>query len=327
MNLLDTPSDTPTALADTKVVQLDGPPSELDALLTFIAVQFGSQRCLVGGREDRGLSDQFRRLRDEWQRGSRQSLWYGVRSASTELSALAVLTKRGATWSNRGFAGGAALSEFAYGYTDKTRTMGLREFTLKLLEQLPHEHFPVRVYGYALSQAVGYWARCAPAMGAVAAHNLIGVPTWIWLDRSLVGQDLREPAAGAEAVRRFPERYTSGPALDPAITLSVGTVRASDSPFGRVVRDEAGRPHALSLTPELASVHEQRVAAAFAALPAERRALLCQHFARLGLAGAGRGAVLAFWLRFIPIILLEDRPGLWPALDRISKLGELDRSE
>ena len=301
------------------VVQLAGPPAELDTLLPFISEQFGSKRRLVAGHSDRGLAAQFVRLRDEWLRGSRESLWFGVRTETQELAALAVLTKRGSAWSNRAFGGGVALSELAYAYTDKRRTLGMRAFTLAILAQLPSEQFPVRVYGYALSQAVGYWARNAPAMGAVAAHNPIGVPTWLWLDRSLVGSDLREPPACATAVRRFSDRYTSGPGIEAAITLSVGTVRASDSPFARAVRDEAGRAHELSLTPELAVLHQQRVAAAFAELPDERRAQISKHFARIGLLSTGRLAVIAFWLRFIPIILLEDTRSLWSWLDRLAK--------
>jgi hypothetical protein len=170
----------------SEIVGLDGPPADLDAVLPFISEQFGSKRRLVSGHRDRGLADQFQRLRDEWMRGSRQSLWFAARSASK--------------------------------------------------------------------------------------------------------------------------------------------VRTSDSPFSRVVMARDRRPHTLSLTAELAALHEQRVAAAFARLPTERRTLLCDHFVRLGLMGAGRRAVFAFWLRFIPIILLEDRTRLWPWLDSIAKLTKLPRA-
>ena len=70
-------------------------------------------------------------------------------------------------------------------------------------------------------------------------------------------------------------------------------------------------------------LHEQRVDAAFAELPAARRTVVGEHFARLGLTRRGRQGVIAFWLRFIPFILLEDRRELWPWLDRIARLSHV----
>jgi hypothetical protein len=306
---------TATSREKPVVVRLDGPPENLDALLEQVAEQFGSNRRLVSGHKDRGLADQFQRMQKLWSSGDRDAIWFAARSAAGETRGLAVLTKRGTAWSNRAFGGGPPLSEFAYAFTDKPHAMGLREFTLRILESLSHEFYPLRVYGYALSQAVGYWARCAPGMGAVAAHNVLGVPSWIWLDRSFIGVDLSEPAACAAAVRKFPDRYVSGPPLDPAVMTSIGTVRAHDSPFAPEVRDENGSLHPLSVTYELADLHEKRVAAAFGELPDSIRARLSAHFAKVGLSAHGRRAVLRFWFRFIPAILLEDRTWLWPMLD------------
>ena len=303
--------------------RLDGPPSNLAALVEFVEVQFGSNRRLVPGHRDRGLSDSFRRMQARWLTGQREAVWFGALATSGEPGGVAIVTRPGVTWSNRSFAGGPATSELALAFTDRTRTVGLREFTLGILRDLEPAFFPLRVYGYALSQAVGYWARCAPAMGAVAAHNVLGVPCWIWLDASLVGSNLKEPTDVAKVVRAFRARYFSGPAIDPCVMRSVGRVRAYDSPLARVVRDAQGTLHPLSVTPELAAQHYERVDAAFRELPPQMKDNITQHFSRLGLLGSGRLTTARFWARFAPTVLLEDRTPLWPMLDRYTTVGQL----
>jgi hypothetical protein len=312
-------------LSAPRLVRLEGPPPNLEVLLENAAEQFGSGRRLVPGHRDQGLADQFRRMQRLWACGNRDAAWFGARSSEGDIKGAAIVTKAGLAWSNRAFAGGPPLSEFAYAFSMKEETLGLRDFTLAILRSLEPEWFPIRVYGYALSQAVGFWARCAPAMGAVAAHNVLGVPCWIWLDRSLVGTSLVEPSACADAVTRFPARYSSGPALDPAIALSVGTVRAYDSPFAPRVRDARGAAHPLSMTDELAGMHRARVAAAFDRLPDSTRHRMSDHFRRLGLLGGPKRAALWFWLRFAPTVLLEDRIGLWTLLDSYTRVRLLMR--
>jgi hypothetical protein len=311
------------ANAQRSVVRLDGPPPNLSTLTDFVEAQFGSNRRLVSRHRDRGLADQFRRLRARWQAGHRDAMWFSALDAGSKTSGVAIVTKAGATWSNRSFAGAHASSELAIAFTDRNRTMGLRDFTRQILRMLDPECYPVRVYGYALSHSVGYWAKCAPTMGAAAAHNVLGVPCWIWLDRSLIGVNLSEPSEVARAVRTFPGRYLSGPALDPRIMTSVGTVRAYDSPFAGVVHDSAGRPHPLSVDNSTAELHAERVRAAFEEIPAARRIRIRDHFSSLGLLGNGLGTTIRFWLKFAPTVLLEERFWLWPALDAYTRVKRL----